>query len=113
MILNFFRRSRSLALCALLILCLGLWLLVGGLWLAVLGGAWFYLLAGLAMVVAAALVFAGRRSGVALYMATLACTVIWAVTEVGADAPALWSRLWLPAMLGLWLSLASWRSARQ
>lgn len=110
--LNDFRHSPALALCAGLIAALGAWLLLGGLWLAMLGGVWFYLLAGLAMVAAAGLMCAGRDSGVALYMATLACSAIWAATEVGADLPALWSRLWLPLLLGLWLVLIWWRRAR-
>lgn len=100
----------SLWLCAVLILCLGLWLVAGGLWLALLGGARFYLLAGAGMVTAAVLVLAGRDSGIWVYLAVLFCLLVWALTEVGPDVPALWPRLWLPVLLGLMLLLLrGWR----
>lgn len=111
---RFPRHPHLQTLCALAILGLGFWLLIGGTWLAVLGGARFYLLAGVAMTAAAGLLLAGhKRGGVGLYMATLGTMVIWAVTEAGADVPGLWSRLWLPVALGVVLSVAWWWSARR
>lgn len=95
----------GLWLCAVVLLCLGLWLLGGGIWLALLGGARYYVLAGVGMAVSALLVLAGRESGVWLYQGVLFCTLIWALTEVGNDLLALWPRLWMPALLGILLLL--------
>ena len=95
----------SLWLCAVALLCLGLWLLGGGIWLALLGGARYYVLAGVGMTASALLVLSGRESGVWLYQGVLFCTLIWALTEVGADLLALWPRLWMPVLLGTLLLL--------
>ena len=73
---------------AVIALC-GLAALVGGVWLLVLGGSWYYAIAGLAMIATAVLLW--RRSVMALYVfaALVIGTVIWAIVEIGFD----WWRL--------------------
>jgi quinoprotein glucose dehydrogenase len=70
---------------AILMALTGLALLVGGIWLAALGGSWFYLIAGIAFLVAAALVW--RRDPWALWLYALITlgTLAWALWEVGFD----------------------------
>lgn len=64
---------------------LGAGLVLGGAKLALLGGSWFYLIAGLAMIAIGLSVY--RRSALALWvsLALLVVSAIWAVWEVGFD----------------------------
>ncbi len=71
----------------------GLAFLVGGGKLISLGGSWYFLLAGLGLLLAGVQVLRGRRSGGWLYLATFAATVLWALAEVGLDYWSLVSRL--------------------
>jgi quinoprotein glucose dehydrogenase len=61
----------------------GLFLSGGGIYLAILGGSWYYLLAGLGVIVTGAGLFASRRWALHLYALVLAATVAWALAEVG------------------------------
>ncbi len=83
---------------ALLFALSGLALGAGGIWLAVLGGSWYYAALGIALLYTGWLVW--RRSAVALwvYAVTLLVTLIWALWEVGLD----W---WQLAPRGGWLLL--------
>lgn len=74
-------------------------LLIGGLWLAALGGSAYYLLAGAAMLVSGLLLMRGRLLGGWIYVAVVFCTVIWAFWEVGGNGWALVPRLVAPAVL--------------
>ena len=78
---------------------IGLVLAIGGAWLVSLGGSWYYLIAGAAMIAAGVLLFLGRRAGAWLYLAIFAGTVIWAIWESGADPWALVPRLVGPTVL--------------
>jgi len=71
----------------------GLAFLVGGGKLISLGGSWYFLLAGLGLLLSGVQVLRGRRSGGWLYLATFAATVVWALAEVGLDYWSLVSRL--------------------
>ncbi|WP_313333899.1 membrane-bound PQQ-dependent dehydrogenase, glucose/quinate/shikimate family [Comamonas sp.] len=71
----------------------GLAFLVGGGKLISLGGSWYFLLAGLGLLLSGVQVLRGRRSGGWLYLATFAATVLWALAEVGLDYWSLVSRL--------------------
>lgn len=71
----------------------GLAFLVGGGKLISLGGSWYFLLAGLGLLLSGVQVLRGRRSGGRLYLATFAATVLWALAEVGLDYWSLVSRL--------------------
>lgn len=57
----------------------------GGGQLAALGGSWYFLITGLAVIVSAALVWRGSSWGGWLYAAMLVWTWVWAVSEVGVD----------------------------
>lgn len=74
-------------------------ILGGGVWLIVLGGSWYYLFAGLGLLVTASLLF--RRSIAALwaYLLTFAGTLAWALWEAGLDGWAQVPRLVAPTVV--------------
>jgi quinoprotein glucose dehydrogenase len=84
-----------------LLLLIGLVLAGGGAWLAVIGGSAYYVLAGLGLVLAGALIVRGRLAGVVIYAAVFAATLVWAIWEVGLQAWPLVPRLFGPAILFL------------
>jgi len=84
---------------------IGVLLAVLGGWLAMLGGTPYYVVAGVALVVAGALVALRRAAGLWLYLATFAGTAVWALYEVGLDGWKLMPRLFALALLGLWCSM--------
>jgi quinoprotein glucose dehydrogenase len=90
---------------AILLFVLGVILGGGGIELAVLGGSVYYLLTGIALIVAAVLLWRGRRAGMWLYLAIVACTLIWSLWEIGLDGWSLASRLGLFVLLGLYFLL--------
>ncbi|MCW4591681.1 glucose/quinate/shikimate family membrane-bound PQQ-dependent dehydrogenase [Gluconacetobacter entanii] len=67
----------------------GLYLLGGGLWLAVLGGSFYYVIAGAALLATAWMLWIRSQTALTLYAVLLAGTMIWAVREVGFDFWAL------------------------
>ncbi len=76
-------------------------LTAGGIYLASLGGSPYYLLAGLAVLASAWLVWRGDRKGAWLYGAMLAATTAWSLWESGLDPWALTPRLIGPFAIGL------------
>jgi len=90
---------------AILLLLIGLYLLVNGVELAMLGGSFYYAVTGFAVTVAAILLWQGRKLGMWLYAAMLGWTVLWALWEVGLDGWGLAARLIAPFVLGLWFLL--------
>src|SRR6476469_3101408 len=84
---------------------LGLWLLVFGAWLALIGGSIYYLLAGIALLASAFLLFRGRSAGLIVYAVVLVATMAWALWEVGFDFWQLAPRGDLLVPLGILLSL--------
>jgi quinoprotein glucose dehydrogenase len=66
-----------------LCLLIGAVLTVGGIWLIVLGGSWYYALAGAALVVSGILLWRWQMAGVWLYLIVFAATVVWALWERG------------------------------
>jgi len=80
---------------------IGAILAVGGIWLFLLGGSPYYVLAGLALVVSGALMVRGRMMGVWVYVAVFALTLIWAVWEAGLNGWALMPRVLGPFILYL------------
>jgi quinoprotein glucose dehydrogenase len=74
-------------------------LAIGGAWLAVLGGSLYYLVTGIAMIVAGALLIRGRTAGGWLYVAIVVLSAIWAWWEVGANAWAQVPRVIAPVVL--------------
>lgn len=55
----------------------------GGGYLITLGGSWYYLITGIALLVSALLLFRGSASGLVLFLAIGVATAIWGVYEVG------------------------------
>src|SRR5690625_2242433 len=96
------RRPRPLVI-GIIIVPAGLAFLAGGIWLVVLGGSWYYLVAGVGLVLSGAFLIAGRWPGLWLYAAVLLGTLAWSLAEVGLAGWELEPRLFLPALVGLYL----------
>ncbi|MGE0148759.1 MAG: membrane-bound PQQ-dependent dehydrogenase, glucose/quinate/shikimate family, partial [Parvibaculaceae bacterium] len=88
---------------------IGLALLAGGGWLILLGGSWYYGIAGLGFLVAAALLAKARTAALWAYAVVVIGTLAWAVWEVGLDWWRLAPRGGVIFVLGLWL-LSPWVS---
>lgn len=99
------RSSILLIILAVIVALTGLALAGGGLWLIVLGGSAYYLLAGLALLATAYLLARRRPSALWLYAALLIATMIWAIAEVGFDFWALAPRGDVLTLLGVVLAL--------
>ncbi|WP_336970668.1 membrane-bound PQQ-dependent dehydrogenase, glucose/quinate/shikimate family [Sphingobium aromaticiconvertens] len=108
------------AITGVVLVLIGLVLGAGGAWLAVLGGSPYYLVTGVAMVVAGVLLFRRRMSGGWLYIAIFSGTLFWALWEVGPHGWPLVPRIIAPLVLliPVLLSMAAlsvaphrWRSA--
>ncbi|HCJ29972.1 MAG TPA: glucose dehydrogenase [Pseudomonas sp.] len=78
---------------AVIVALFGLALAAGGVWLISLGGSWYYLIAGVGMLVSGVLLFMRRITGVWLYWLVFIGTVIWAFWEVGFEPWSLMPRL--------------------
>lgn len=89
----------AVALLGLVFLLIGIVLTGGGGYLISLGGSWYYLLAGLGLVVSGVLLIGGNASGVWLYAIVFALTAIWALWESGLNGWALLPRLTGPFVL--------------
>ena len=83
-----------------LVAVLGLTMVLGGVRLAMLGGSWYYVLAGVGLLFAGGLLARCRCSGAWSFAAVFLVTVLWSVWEVGFDY---WQ--WVPR-LGLLLLLS-------
>ncbi len=84
---------------------IGLVLLLGGGYLASLGGSWYYIFAGLAMLAIAILLKKRPTLALWLYAALLVVTIVWSLWEVSTDFWALAPRLDILTLLGIWLWL--------
>ena len=80
---------------------------VGGIRLVSLGGSFYYLLAGIVLMICAVQMWRGRPSGAWLYGGLLLATLVWGLVEVGLDFWALQARVFLFMVLGCWL-LSPW-----
>ncbi len=81
---------------------LGLILAGLGGYLAYLGGSWYYITIGAALLVVVVMMVKRNSMASSLYGAMLGATVVWAVYEAGWDLLALLPRL------AMWLVLAGW-----
>jgi quinate dehydrogenase (quinone) len=91
---------------AALVILMGLGLVLGGIFLAMLGGSLYYVWAGLAYLIAGILLWRGRSRGVWLLVLIAVLTIPWALWESGTFYWALFPRLLAPlalASLGLLL----------
>jgi quinate dehydrogenase (quinone) len=93
---------------AAIVLLIAIAFLYGGAQLIAVGGSFYYVLAGLALLASAILLWRGNRLGSQIYGALLAATLAWSLYEVGPDLWALAPRLGFLSVLGIWLL----RSAR-
>lgn len=89
----------------ILFLC-ALPLIFGGGYLISLSGSWYYLLAGIVLLISSVLLFKGRRSGVGLFFVLYVASVLWTLYESGSDYWGWVPRLSLLTVLGFLLSLA-------
>src|SRR3954468_12554948 len=117
------QRSRALLLGATVIVMqlMSIALFAGGLWLVMLGGSIYYLVAGVVLAAKSWLLM--RRSAAALwvYAAMLLGTMAWAIWEVGFDFWSLAPRGDILVPLGVWLLFPfivshlspGWRNARR
>lgn len=85
---------------------LGSAMAVGGGWLISLGGSWYYLLAGLGLLVAGVQLFRGQRSGAWCYWAVLIATILWTLWESGMDYWGWIPRDGLLVLLGIAVALS-------
>ncbi|MES2529520.1 MAG: glucose/quinate/shikimate family membrane-bound PQQ-dependent dehydrogenase [Pseudomonadota bacterium] len=98
-------RWSLLALGALTML-MGLFMAVGGAWLAALGGSWYFVIAGFALLVAGLLIAKRRPTGAWLFALMLIGTAIWAVADAGWHFWPLVSRMVAFGVLGLLIAIA-------
>lgn len=90
---------------------LGLFFVIGGVYLLTLGGTVYYLLAGIGLALTGLGLIFARGWALWLYFIVLLGTLIWAVLEVGFERFALAPRLWLPIAVGIYL-LMPWVARR-
>jgi quinoprotein glucose dehydrogenase len=97
----------AIALTGLVFLAIGIALGAGGIWLAWLGGSWYYVIAALGFLLTASLLY--RRKGGALwaYAVLVVGTLGWAIWEIGFDWWQLGPRGGIIVLLALWL-LTPW-----
>ena len=96
-----------LVLFGLLLTASGVYFLGGGIWLAGLGGSWYFLLAGAGLVVVGLLTLAHRPAAAALFALLAGLSVLWALWDAGLSFWPLVSRLavWGAAGIAMALSL--------
>ena len=92
---------------SILFALIGLVLGGAGLWLVLLGGSFYYLLAGLAFLLTAFLLARRSEAALWLYAAFILAAIGWAVWEVGFDWWQLGPRGGVIVLLGIWL-LTPW-----
>ena len=81
----------------------GLVLLIGGIYLAVIGGSWYYIIAGILFIATAILLQKRKSTALIVYAILVLGTVIWGLWEVGSDFFALAPRLDILGVFGLLL----------
>ncbi|MCE2564807.1 membrane-bound PQQ-dependent dehydrogenase, glucose/quinate/shikimate family [Komagataeibacter sp. FNDCF1] len=85
----------------LLILAIGIFMALGGVYLISLGGSWYFALAGLGLIGSGVSIARKHPAGAALYLAILGATVVWSVWDAGLNFWPLFSRLFAPAVLAV------------
>jgi quinate dehydrogenase (quinone) len=91
----------------ILLILIGAGLVIGGIRLATLGGSWYYLIAGVVLVVTGVLYLLRRPLATGLYFLLLLATVAWALSEVGLSFWGLMPRLSVLVVLGFFAALAA------
>lgn len=101
------RRHVALIVGILVCLILGLIMAGGGIKLITLGGSWYYLFAGLALLATAALLFQRRTLALGVYAVFFVISLLWALWESGLQWWPLAARMDILFLLGLYL-LTPW-----
>lgn len=96
-------RLRSAFFTGLVLVLIGLILALPGIWLVVLGGSWYYLVAGLAFVLTGVLLIQYGPIALWTYALLLVGTLAWALWEGGLDWWPLAARGGVPFLIGLFL----------
>jgi len=100
-------RSRAIPIAiAIVVGLLGLVMAGGGIWLIMLGGSWYYLLAGAGLLIASVQLVRGQRSGAWWFLAVLAVTIVWTLWESGLNYWGWIPRTGLLAVLGIAVALS-------
>ena len=92
---------------AIIVMLLGAALSIGGVQLAAMDGSWYYVIAGLGLIVSGVLLWRRDLWGARTYGLVLLGTLLWGLWEVGLDLWALMPRLLALSVIGLWL-LTPW-----
>lgn len=103
--------SLAVRLTAVLIAVIGLPMAFYGLKLSLLGGTFYYLVAGVLMAASAVELWRQRPSGYYLYAIVLLLTLGWAVYEAGTDFWLVGSRIWIIGLIALWMCSGTVRRA--
>lgn len=85
----------------------GLWLFAFGVYLALLGGSWYYAIAGVALLGSASLLLRRRPAGIFLYGTVVLVTLAWSIAETGLYGWALVPRMVFLVVIG-WLLMSPW-----
>ncbi|MBB5510382.1 membrane-bound PQQ-dependent dehydrogenase, glucose/quinate/shikimate family [Paraburkholderia atlantica] len=99
------RFPAALAVPGVVFVVIGVLLAIGGIRLAMLGGSWYYLLAGIAIAATGVLLWLRRRAALFVFAIVLFASTIWAVVEARFDFWQLLPRLWVWVVLAIWLLL--------
>lgn len=86
---------------SILLVLFSLALFAGGIWLAAVGGSWYYVLAGATLIAIALLMRPRRQVAQILYALLLIATAVWAFWEAGFDWWPLASRLGVLLLLAI------------
>lgn len=86
-------------LVGVVLLVFGLPIAAGGLWLTTLGGSWYYLPAGIGLLLTAWFLFRRDMTAVWIYGLTWLATLLWALWERGFDGWAQVPRLLAPTIV--------------
>lgn len=84
---------------------IGIGLAVAGAWLVMLGGSFYYLVTGLAYLVAAAIMLRERPAGAPIVVLVAILTAIWGYWEAGPNFWPLFARLMAPIALAFFAML--------
>ncbi|MNO46995.1 Quinate/shikimate dehydrogenase (quinone) [compost metagenome] len=96
-----------LIILGIVVLLVGLALLVGGGYLVVLGGSWYFALAGAGLLVSGLFLIRQRLPGAVVYLLVFAASVVWSVWDVGLAFWPLFSRLFTLGVAAVLVLLAT------
>jgi len=96
----------------LVLLAIGLFFAIGGGKLVALGGSWYFIIAGIFMLLSAIQFFRRKSSAVTLFILVFVGTLIWSLFDAGWHFWQLVSRLMVPAGLML-VAFLTWPALRK